>query len=51
MAWRTRILTKKFTKILKTKYKDTIKHITEYKKREMVNLSCLTSLFAKILNK
>lgn len=33
MAWRTRILTKKFTKILKRKYRETIKFIDGYKNR------------------
>lgn len=33
MAWKTRILTKKFTKIIKRKYKDSIEHIRNRKIR------------------
>jgi len=51
MAWKTRILTKKFTKILKRNYYDAIKHIDGYKKRELVNVICLTSFFAKMMYK
>jgi hypothetical protein len=33
MAWKTRMLTKKFMKIIKNKYKDSIQHIRSRKTR------------------